>query len=65
MWVRTFYFWRNYKSYSSLEESLFFDTKENSICAYIIDNIYNVKYKLYELKELLPGYFMRISSFFS
>ncbi len=47
--------------YLSLEEILFFDTEENSICAHTIDNIYNVKYKLYELEELLPGYFMRVS----
>lgn len=47
--------------YLSLEEILFFETEENSICAHTIDNIYNVKYKLYELEELLPGYFMRVS----
>jgi len=47
--------------YHSLEEILFFDTEENGICAHTIDNIYNVKYKLYELEELLPGYFMRVS----
>ncbi|AGX43446.1 response regulator of the LytR/AlgR family [Clostridium saccharobutylicum DSM 13864] len=47
--------------YLSLEEVLFFDTEENGICAHTINNIYNVKYKLYELEELLPGYFMRVS----
>lgn len=47
--------------YLSLEEILFFDTEENGICAHTIKNIYNVKYKLYELEELLPGYFMRVS----
>ncbi len=47
--------------YLSLEEILFFETEENGICAHTIDNIYNVKYKLYELEELLPGYFMRVS----
>lgn len=47
--------------YLSLEEIIFFDTEENGICAHTIDNIYNVKYKLYELEELLPGYFMRVS----
>lgn len=47
--------------YLSLEEILFFDTEETRICAHTIDNIYTVKYKLYELEELLPGYFMRIS----
>ncbi|GFZ33032.1 DNA-binding protein [Clostridium zeae] len=47
--------------YLSLEEILFFETEESSICAHTIDNIYNVRYKLYELEELLPGYFMRVS----
>jgi DNA-binding LytR/AlgR family response regulator len=47
--------------YLSLEEILFFETEENGICAHTIDNIYNVKYKLYELEESLPGYFMRVS----
>lgn len=47
--------------YLSLEEILFFETDENGISAHTIDNIYNVKYKLYELEELLPGYFMRVS----
>ncbi|EPY2276440.1 LytTR family DNA-binding domain-containing protein [Clostridium sporogenes] len=47
--------------YLSLEEILFFETEGNGISAHTIDNIYNVKYKLYELEEFLPGYFMRIS----
>lgn len=47
--------------YLSLEEILFFETDGSGICAHTIDNIYNVKYKLYELQELLPGYFMRVS----
>jgi len=47
--------------YLSLEEILFFETEENGICAHTVDNIYNVKYKLYELEEFLPGYFMRVS----
>ncbi|MBL4931847.1 LytTR family DNA-binding domain-containing protein [Clostridium paridis] len=47
--------------YLSLDEILFFETEENWICAHTVDNIYNVKYKLYELEEFLPGYFMRVS----
>lgn len=47
--------------YLSFEEVLFFETEENGICAHTIDNVYNVKYKLYELEEFLPGYFMRVS----
>ncbi|AFS78962.1 HTH-type transcriptional regulator, LytR family [Gottschalkia acidurici 9a] len=47
--------------YISLEKILFFETESNGICAHTIDNIYSVKYKLYELEEVLPGYFMRVS----
>ncbi len=47
--------------YPSLEEILFFETEESIICAHTINNIYNVKYKLYELEELLPAYFTRVS----
>ena len=55
-------FYRNdTEYYLTFEEILFFETDENGISAHTIDNIYNVKYKLYELEELLPGYFMRVS----
>lgn len=47
--------------YLSLEEILFFDTEESGICAHTTHHIYQVKYKLYELEDLLPGYFMRVS----
>lgn len=47
--------------YLSLEEVLFFETEENGICVHTIDNVYQTKYKLYELEDLLPGYFMRVS----
>lgn len=47
--------------YLSLEEILFFETEGNGIHVHTLDNVYQTKYKLYELEELLPGYFMRIS----
>lgn len=47
--------------YFALEEILFFETGENRIYAHTIDNVYHVKYKLYELEEMLPTNFMRIS----
>lgn len=47
--------------YISLQEILFFETEDDGICAHTVDSIYSVKYKLYELEELLPGYFMRVS----
>ncbi len=47
--------------YLSLNKILFFDTDSGSISAHTANDVYQVKYKLYELEELLPGYFMRIS----
>ncbi len=47
--------------YLPLEEVLFFETEENGISAHTISDVYQVKYKLYELEELLPRYFIRVS----
>ena len=47
--------------YLSLDEVLFFETDDREINAYTRDNVYKTKYKLYELVDMLPGYFMRVS----
>ena len=47
--------------YFSVEEVLFFETEGNKVNAHTIDDVYTVKYKLFELEELLPGHFVRIS----
>lgn len=47
--------------YLSLSEILFFETGTNSIDVHTADDIFQTKRKLYELEELLPGYFMRVS----
>lgn len=44
--------------YLPLESILFFETDEREISAHTVDQVYRTKYKLYELEELLPGYFM-------
>ncbi len=51
----------NVEYYISLSEILFFETEDANIRAHTCDNIYQVKYKLYELEEILPNNFMRIS----
>ena len=45
----------------SLATGLFFETDENGISAHTRTDAYQVKYKLYELEELLPRFFMRVS----
>ena len=47
--------------YLPLDEVLFFETADNLVWAHTPQDEYQVKYKLYELEELLPGTFMRIS----
>ncbi|MDO5294160.1 MAG: LytTR family DNA-binding domain-containing protein [bacterium] len=47
--------------YIPLKEILFFETDPAGICAHTIKQMYQVKYKLYELEELLPRNFMRVS----
>lgn len=47
--------------YLPLKEVLFFETDSNTICVHTKDDIYQTKYKLYELEEILPGHFMRVS----
>lgn len=47
--------------YLPLENILFFETESKEIRAHTRSEIYDTEYKLYELEELLPGYFMRIS----
>ena len=59
---KRFVFYRgNTEYYLALDEILFFETDGDGINAHTRDNIYQTKYKLYELEDLLPGCFMRIS----
>ena len=47
--------------YIPLDSILFFETSNNSISAHTVDSVYETTYRLYELEELLPGNFMRVS----
>lgn len=47
--------------YLELDEILFFETDETGISAHTRKDVYQTKYKLYELEDLLPGFFMRVS----
>lgn len=44
-----------------LSDILFFETENKVVFAHTRDKILETDYKLYELEEILPGYFMRIS----
>lgn len=48
--------------YFPLSNIIFFESSEsNKISAHTADDIYQIKYKLYELEEILPNNFVRIS----
>lgn len=47
--------------YLPLNQILFFETSGNSVQAHTEKEIYKIKYRLYELEELLPNNFVRIS----
>ena len=47
--------------YLSLDEILFFEADDHHIYAHTKNEVYETKYKLYELEKLLPSYFLRVS----
>lgn len=51
----------NKEYYLCINDILFFETEESSIYAHTLNEVYQVKYKLYELEEILPKNFVRIS----
>lgn len=44
-----------------LNDILFFETEDGLLWAHTKNDMYSIRYKLYELEELLPGFFMRVS----
>jgi len=51
----------NTQYYIPLHKILFFETSDSCISAHTTDDIYQIRLKLYELEEFLPGNFMRVS----
>ncbi|MBO5524990.1 MAG: LytTR family transcriptional regulator, partial [Roseburia sp.] len=51
----------NTEYYLTLDEILFFETDDSGISAHTKTEAYRTKYKLYELEDILPGFFMRVS----
>ena len=47
--------------YLPVSEILFFETSGTTIYAHTAKEMYETSYKLYELEEILPGYFLRVS----
>ncbi|MDQ0222038.1 LytTR family DNA-binding domain-containing protein [Streptococcus moroccensis] len=49
------------KFFLNVAEILFFETEGSKIFAHSRDNAYEVRLKLYELEDYLPGYFSRVA----
>lgn len=47
--------------YLSLDSILFFETSDNMVDAHTKDDTYQIKLRLYELENILPSHFVRIS----
>lgn len=47
--------------YMDVEEILFFETNGDVVKAHTADDIFNTKYRLYELEKILPWTFCRVS----
>lgn len=52
---------QNQEFYFPLEDVLFFETENEHIYAHTANDAYRIKYRLYELEELLPKDFARAS----
>jgi DNA-binding LytR/AlgR family response regulator len=55
------FFKQNQEFYFPLENVLFFETEGEHIYAHTSNDVYRIKYRLYELEELLPNDFARVS----
>ena len=47
--------------YLTIDEILFFETDTNGVIVHTATQLYETKYRLYELEQLLPGDFIRVS----
>ncbi len=55
------FFKDNTEYYMPTDRILFFETSPTGIDAHTADDVFTIKKKLYELEEMLPRYFMRVS----
>ncbi|MGI6248934.1 MAG: LytTR family DNA-binding domain-containing protein [Acutalibacteraceae bacterium] len=51
----------NREFFFSPDEVLFFETRGEEVCAHTADEVYTVKYRLYELEQMLSRKFVRVS----
>lgn len=54
-------FKNNIEFYEAIENIIFFETEDDVVKAHTRNDIFTTKYRLYELEQILPYYFCRIS----
>ena len=59
--IKMIFYKREQEYYLDLNEIIFFETDINNISAHTINDVYNIKYKLYELEQMLPNNFVRVA----
>jgi DNA-binding LytR/AlgR family response regulator len=59
--IKLTFYKKDQEYYLNSNDILFFETDGNSISAHTTTDMYYVKYKLYELENLLPNNFIRVS----
>ncbi len=52
---------QNEEFYFPLDNVLFFETEDEHLYAHTVNDEYRIKYRLYELEEILPRHFVRAS----
>ncbi|MDP4119771.1 MAG: LytTR family DNA-binding domain-containing protein [Bacillota bacterium] len=52
---------QNMEFYFPLSDIYFFETENEHIYAHTANDSYKIKYRLYELEQILPKYFFRVS----
>ncbi|MCL1981840.1 MAG: LytTR family transcriptional regulator [Clostridiales bacterium] len=53
------YYKKNEEYYFPLDDVLFFETSGENVYAHTADDSFRIKFRLYELVEMLPGHFVR------
>lgn len=59
--MKIVFYKQNTEYYFALDQVLFFETEGDQVYAHTKEDSYKTKYRLYELEQLLPGQFVRVS----
>ncbi|HEY5561366.1 MAG TPA: LytTR family DNA-binding domain-containing protein [Clostridiaceae bacterium] len=59
--AKIIFYKKNHEFYFPFEDVLFFETEDEHIYAHTANDAYRVKYRLYELENILPRYFVRVA----